>query len=155
MFLTQVWGTVLGAFINYVVMISIVNTHRDLLTGTNGNYAWSGQLFQSLQTQATTWALARELYTKGGEYVLIPIGLGIGAALVVIHYVFALVSKPLFCLPRLSKSPVYPAHPLLLRGRPQHTNSPSLVWMARLQPDPILRRGIHHSGRVFLPILPP
>jgi hypothetical protein len=92
MFLTQVWGTVFGAFINYVVMISVINEHRELLTDTNGSYAWSGQAFQSLDTQATTWALSRYMYTIGAEYVLVPVGLIIGFGLVLIHRVFANVS---------------------------------------------------------------
>lgn len=91
MFLTQVWGTIFGAFINYVVMISIVNSHRYLLTDTNGSYVWSGQTFQSLNTQASTWALAEYLYTAGTQYILVPVGLAIGFGLVVIHKVFCQV----------------------------------------------------------------
>jgi hypothetical protein len=97
MFLTQIYGTVLGAFLNYVVMISIVNSHRDLLISGNGSYAWSGQYFQSLNTQATTWALSKYLYGSDGKYSLIPIGLGIGAAFVVLHrivYHVRLLSLP-------------------------------------------------------------
>ena len=92
MFLTQVWGTVFGAFINYVVMISIVNSHRDLLTETNGTYAWSGQFFQALNTTASTWALAKYLYTASGQYYLVPLGLVIGFGLVVVHKIFTRVS---------------------------------------------------------------
>ncbi len=102
MFLTQVWGTVLGAFINYVVMISIVDSHRDLLTDTNGNYAWSGQIFQSLNTQASTWALAKYLYTTGGQYSIVPIGLVIGFGIVVVHKVFSKVGASNFHSPTYS-----------------------------------------------------
>ena len=91
MVLTQIWGTILGAIVNYVVMISIVNSHRELLIDTNGTYAWSGQVFQSLNTQATTWALAKYLYTTGTQYFLVPIGLVIGFGLVVVHKVFCWV----------------------------------------------------------------
>ena len=87
MFLTQVWGTIFGAFINYAVMISIVASRRDLLLDPNGSYAWSGQTFQSLNNQATTWALAKQLYTIGTPYVLVPAGLGIGFAIVLLHRV--------------------------------------------------------------------
>ncbi|ORX37672.1 OPT oligopeptide transporter [Kockovaella imperatae] len=85
MFLTQIWGTVFGAFINYAVMISIVNSRRELLLNPNGDYAWSGQAFQSLNNQATTWALAKYLYSAGDPYVLVPVGLAIGFGLVMIH----------------------------------------------------------------------
>ncbi|WOO80304.1 Oligopeptide transporter 5 [Vanrija pseudolonga] len=87
MFLTQVWGTIFGAFINYVVMISVVNQHRNLLVNSDGNSAWSGQYFQSLDNQATTWALAKYLYSAGKPYVLVPAGLGIGFGICVLHWV--------------------------------------------------------------------
>jgi hypothetical protein len=92
MFLTQIWGTVFGAFINYVVMISIVNEHRDLLLNSNGNYAWSGASFQSLNNQATTWALSSDLYSAGSRYILVPVGLALGFILVFIHRVIVHVS---------------------------------------------------------------
>lgn len=93
MFLTQVWGTVFGAFMNYVVMISIVNQHRDLLVESNGNYAWSGAHFQSLNNQATTWALSADLYSAGSRYILVPVGLGLGFILVALHRAFVHVSS--------------------------------------------------------------
>ena len=37
MFLTQIYGTVLGGFINYAVMISIVTGNKHLLADTDGN----------------------------------------------------------------------------------------------------------------------
>ncbi|WVF65583.1 hypothetical protein IAT40_000313 [Kwoniella sp. CBS 6097] len=89
MWLTQVYGTVLGAFINYVVMISVVNSHRDLLTNSdNGSSAWSPAYFQSLNTSATTWALANKLYSRSGEYFIVPLGLAIGAGAVLVHRIF-------------------------------------------------------------------
>lgn len=92
MFLTQVWGTVFGAFINYVVMISIVNEHRDLLLNSNGNYVWSGAYFQSLNNQATTWALSSDLYSAGSRYIMVPVGLALGLILVFLHRVVVHVS---------------------------------------------------------------
>lgn len=83
-----------GAFINYVVMISIVNQHRDLLLNSNGNYAWSGASFQALNNQATTWALASDLYAAGGRYILVPIGLSLGFVAVFLHRVLVHVSDP-------------------------------------------------------------
>jgi hypothetical protein len=92
MFLTQIWGTVFGAFINYVVMISIVNQHRDLLLNSNGTYAWSGAYFQSLNNQATTWALSADLYSAGSRYILVPVGLALGFIIVFLHRVVVHVS---------------------------------------------------------------
>ncbi|OLN93273.1 Oligopeptide transporter 1 [Colletotrichum chlorophyti] len=85
MFLTQIYGTILGGFINYAVMISIVNGNRDLLVNSDGNASWSGATMQSYNTNATSWALAHYLYKSGGKYSLVPIGLGVGFAIVVVH----------------------------------------------------------------------
>ncbi|KAJ4292869.1 hypothetical protein N0V88_005527 [Collariella sp. IMI 366227] len=89
MFLTQVYGTILGGFINYAVMISIVGSNRKLLRDSDGNSSWSGATIQSYNTNATSWALAKYLYKTGGRYQMVPIGLGIGAAAVAVHRIIA------------------------------------------------------------------
>ncbi|KAK4238673.1 OPT oligopeptide transporter protein-domain-containing protein [Achaetomium macrosporum] len=89
MFLTQVYGTVLGGFVNYGVMISIVGSNRDLLANTDGNSSWSGATIQSYNTNATSWALAGYLYKAGGRYAMVPIGMAIGAGCVVVHRIVA------------------------------------------------------------------
>lgn len=94
MFLTQVYGSVLGGFISYAVMISIVSRNRDLLVNTNGNASWSGAIMQGYNTSATTWALASYLYKTGAKYQMVPIGLAIGAGIVAIHRVFVYVGSP-------------------------------------------------------------
>ncbi|EHK19417.1 uncharacterized protein TRIVIDRAFT_58191 [Trichoderma virens Gv29-8] len=88
MFLTQIYGTILGGFVNYGVMISIVNGNRELLIDSNGNASWSGATIQSYNTNATSWALAKYLYKTGAEYEMVPIGLAIGAGAVVLHRIF-------------------------------------------------------------------
>ena len=94
MFATQVYGTILGGFVNYVVMISIVNSNRDLLVNSNGDSSWSGATMQSYNTNATSWALAKYLYKTGEKYAMVPIGIAIGAALVAIHRIVVVVSVP-------------------------------------------------------------
>lgn len=94
MFLTQIYGTILGGFINYAVMISIVNGNRDLLVNSNGNSSWSGATMQSYNTNATSWALANYLYGSGGLYYMVPVGLAVGGGLVIIHRIFVFVSLP-------------------------------------------------------------
>ncbi|KAM0513711.1 hypothetical protein ACHAPE_007537 [Trichoderma viride] len=89
MFVTQIYGTILGGFINYGIMISIVSGNRDLLVDGNGNASWSGATIQSYNTNATSWALAKYLYKAGAEYEMVSVGLAIGAAVVVAHRVFA------------------------------------------------------------------
>ncbi|KAM3562964.1 hypothetical protein MY1884_001509 [Beauveria asiatica] len=85
MFTTQIYGTLLGAVVNYAVMVSIVNDNRHLLANTNGNSSWSGASLQSFNTSATSWALAKYLYTLGSTYAAVPFGVLFGAGLVVIH----------------------------------------------------------------------
>lgn len=93
MFLTQIYGTILGGFINYAVMISIVNANRDLLADSNGSAAWSGATIQSYNTNATSWALAKYLYGSGGMYYIVPIGLIIGAGIVAVHRIMSHVRQ--------------------------------------------------------------
>lgn len=91
MFLTQIYGTVLGGFVNYGVMISIVSSNRDALANGNGSNSWSGATLQSYNTNATTWALAKYLYKTGAVYSMVPIGLAIGAGIVAVHRAFVYV----------------------------------------------------------------
>ena len=88
MLLTQLWGTILGGFINYAVMISIVAGNRDALVNTNGDSSWSGATMQAYNTSATSWALSTYLYKAGQEYGMVPVGIAIGAAAVVVHRIF-------------------------------------------------------------------
>ncbi|KAJ5892532.1 OPT oligopeptide transporter [Penicillium tannophilum] len=88
MFLTQIWGTILGGFINYAVMISIVAKNKVVLNSANGSNSWSGATLQAYNTNATSWALASYLYKMGGEYWMVPIGIAIGAGAVIVHRIF-------------------------------------------------------------------
>lgn len=85
MFLTQIYGTIVGLFINYAVSSSIIESHRELLFDTHGNYAWSGAYFQGQNTQATSWALSRDLFSLDSDYFIVPIGLAIGVLAVIAH----------------------------------------------------------------------
>ncbi|KAK0192884.1 peptide transporter MTD1 [Armillaria mellea] len=70
MFLTQVWGTILGAIVSYVVMISVVDKQREVLTDPSGT--------ASLNSAAVTWSLVKQLYGRNGPYLIVPLGLLIG-----------------------------------------------------------------------------
>ncbi|KAJ5899981.1 OPT oligopeptide transporter [Penicillium taxi] len=85
MFLTQIWGTLLGGFINYAIMISVVGSNQALLANGNGNNAWSGATIQAYNTNAASWALAPYIYKVGTEYSMVPIGIAIGAGAVVVQ----------------------------------------------------------------------
>jgi hypothetical protein len=85
MFLTQIWGTVLGGFVSYAVMISIVSGNRELLAESDGNASWSGATIQSYNSNAISWALASKLYKLGQRYEAVPLGIAFGAGMVVVH----------------------------------------------------------------------
>jgi hypothetical protein len=95
MFITQIYGTILGGFLNYAVMISIVSGNAELLTSGNGDSSWSGATIQSYNTNASSWALAKYLYQTGKTYSTVPLGIAVGAGLVVVHRIFAQVNNPL------------------------------------------------------------
>lgn len=40
MFLTQIWGTLLGALVNYIVMVSVVDAQREILLEPKGTNIW-------------------------------------------------------------------------------------------------------------------
>jgi OPT family oligopeptide transporter len=90
MFLTQIYGTIIGGFINYAVMISIVNGNRDLLANEDGDSSWSGATMQSYNTNAASWALSKYLYRLGDMYEMVPMGLLIGAGLVFLHRIIVI-----------------------------------------------------------------
>ncbi|OKO89631.1 hypothetical protein PENSUB_13697 [Penicillium subrubescens] len=68
MFLIQIYGTVLGGFVNHAVMISIVAGNQALLANGNGNSSWSGANVQAYNTNAASWALAPYLYKIGSSW---------------------------------------------------------------------------------------
>ncbi|TPX15929.1 uncharacterized protein E0L32_000263 [Thyridium curvatum] len=100
MFATQVYATLLGAGLNYAVMTTIVTNQRDILLDPLGNSIWSGSFIQSLNAQAITWALAKDMYSRDGPYLIVPLGIVIGLLLPVMHWAAIKV------FPRLEKWPL-------------------------------------------------
>ncbi|KAF8311038.1 oligopeptide transporter [Cantharellus anzutake] len=78
LFMAQIWGTLLGAFINYAVMTSIIVSQKDTLLDPIGTNVWSGATVQSLNSAAVTWSLAGKIYGASGPYVWVPVGLLFG-----------------------------------------------------------------------------
>lgn len=74
-----------------VVMVSIVDSRRDILLNPQGNNIWSGQYVQSLNSAAVTWSLAKELYGPSGPYFVIPMGLVIGIVPTTLQWLIAKV----------------------------------------------------------------
>lgn len=132
MFITQIYGTLLGAVVNYAVMISIVNDNRDLLANTNGNSSWSGAGIQAYNTNATSWALAKYLYTLGSTYSIIPFGILIGAVLVAIQRVLVNVRHTVGLLFSITKVSQFVPQ---VRGFPlDRINLPQLLQYAGFVP---------------------
>ncbi|THH14179.1 hypothetical protein EW146_g6118 [Bondarzewia mesenterica] len=103
MFLAQIWGTIIGCIVNYsnasrllvygytdrilaVVMISVTTAQAEILVNPRGSNVWSGQTVQSLNSQAVTWSLAKQLYGRDGPYFIIPMSLFIGAVVTFIQW---------------------------------------------------------------------
>ncbi|KAK4631100.1 Oligopeptide transporter 4 [Fulvia fulva] len=140
MFWTQIYATLLGAAFNYVVMTVIVNAKRTILLDPQGDNVWSGAWMQSLNSQAITWALAKEVYGTAGQYLIVPMGLIIGLAVPVIHWVL------LKFIPRLSRWPLNTAIIASNAGQYYYGNTSfvwstiavgvfSQVWLRRKRPD--------------------
>ncbi|KAF9873385.1 peptide transporter mtd1 [Colletotrichum karsti] len=121
MFGTQIYGTLLGAGLNYAVMTTIVNNQREILLDPKGTNVWSGSTMQSLNSQAITWALAKEMYGMAGRYVIVPLGLLIGAAMPVIHW--GLIKL----IPRLKNWPINTTIIIAFSGNVYFGNT-SWIW---------------------------
>ena len=75
-------------------MVSVVNAQRDAILSPTGTNVWSGQVVQSLNSNAVTWSLAKELYSPAGDYFIVPLSLLIGMAATVIHWLISRVRDP-------------------------------------------------------------
>ncbi|KAF4553282.1 OPT oligopeptide transporter-like protein 1 [Elsinoe fawcettii] len=121
MFATQVYASLLGAALNYTVMTIIVTNQREILLDPKGNSVWSGSFVQSMNSQAVTWSLAKQIYGAGGRYLVVPLGLVIGMAFPVIHY--GLIKF----FPKLKKFPINTAIIASYAGQSYYGNT-SWIW---------------------------
>ncbi|KAI0784380.1 OPT oligopeptide transporter [Abortiporus biennis] len=81
-FSMQMMGTIVGAILNYVMMLSIINNNRDALLSVSGTRLWSGQNAQQYNSNAISWgALAPQMFGPGATYHMVPISLAIGVFL--------------------------------------------------------------------------
>ena len=78
---------------NLVVMIAITGSQRELLLEPNGNNVWSGIGIQSLNSNAITWSLAKQLYGPSGPYFVIPLGIFIGFGVTFAHWLVFKVNE--------------------------------------------------------------
>ncbi|GAA5917230.1 hypothetical protein JCM5296_002400 [Sporobolomyces johnsonii] len=84
----QTIGTVVGSILQLIIMKSVINNQREILTSVQGSNIWSGQQVQSFNSQAVAWgALAKHMYGPGSTYFIIPIAIVIGLAVPLPFYV--------------------------------------------------------------------
>ncbi|KAJ1018012.1 hypothetical protein NDA13_006620 [Ustilago tritici] len=86
MFITQVLGTVYGAFLNYTVASTIISCNWELIHRDTGSYVWSGAYYQSLNASGVAWSMARYMYGPATRYFIVPMAVLLGMALVVVHF---------------------------------------------------------------------
>ncbi|KAG0149180.1 hypothetical protein CROQUDRAFT_714146 [Cronartium quercuum f. sp. fusiforme G11] len=70
--LGQLFGSILGTFVNYAVAMSILKNERDVLISKNGNGVFSGVHFLSFESQAVSWGIfTQRLYMPGKQYAVV------------------------------------------------------------------------------------
>ncbi|CAG8570722.1 22811_t:CDS:10 [Cetraspora pellucida] len=110
MFISQLWGTVLGGFVNYWVLNLIIATKRPFLDGTLSDPTgqWTGYASQMFNTASIVWGLVGPAKTFGRDsmYSILLWGFLIGVFAPIPFYLlhrkypkarFDLVNIPLIC----------------------------------------------------------
>ncbi|RFU31628.1 hypothetical protein B7463_g4723, partial [Scytalidium lignicola] len=77
-FTVQVIGCVIGAILNWVMMISIVDNQAPVLLGIDGSNIWSGQNVQQFNTLAISWSIASKMFSIGSKYQWVTIAYLLG-----------------------------------------------------------------------------
>ncbi|KAF4988127.1 hypothetical protein FGRMN_9957 [Fusarium graminum] len=77
-FTTQIIGCVLGALLNYVMMISIVDNQTPILKSAEGTNIWSGAQIQQFNTLAIAWSIAPKMFSIGARYQWVTIAYLVG-----------------------------------------------------------------------------
>ncbi|KAJ4128826.1 hypothetical protein NW768_007345 [Fusarium equiseti] len=77
-FTTQVIGCILGALLNYVMMISIIDNQAPILKSAEGTNIWSGAQIQQFNTLAIAWSIAPKMFSIGARYQWVTIAFFIG-----------------------------------------------------------------------------
>ncbi|EFY85027.1 hypothetical protein J3459_013049 [Metarhizium acridum] len=67
-FAAQMLGTVIGAIMDYVIMVSIVDNQTPALLSKNGTNVWSGQNVQAYSTLAVARSMAKDMFSVGSRY---------------------------------------------------------------------------------------
>jgi len=87
-FLVQIMGCIVGALLNYIIMLSVISKQRTALLSVAGTRLWSGQNAQSYNSNAIAWgALGKEMFRAGSTYYWVPAALGLGCLLPIPGYI--------------------------------------------------------------------
>ncbi|KAH9919806.1 OPT oligopeptide transporter [Fomitopsis serialis] len=87
-FCMQMAGTIVGALLNYVVALSILNSQRDALLSVSGTRLWSGLSIEVYNTSAIAWgALGPQMFSGKALYRMVPISLAVGLFLPLPFYI--------------------------------------------------------------------
>lgn len=79
-FTMQVFGTVMGSIVSYVVSQSIVEDKKEILLAVQGTNVWSGTFLQAVNGSSIAWGgLAKHLFNFGGRYYIVVLGFLFGA----------------------------------------------------------------------------
>ncbi|EHK19532.1 uncharacterized protein TRIVIDRAFT_46230 [Trichoderma virens Gv29-8] len=79
-FTAQMLGTIIGAIMDYVMMVSIVDNQTETLLSIDGTNIWSGQNVQSYNTLAVAWTLAKNMFSVGSRYQWVTLSYLLGFA---------------------------------------------------------------------------
>ncbi|KAG4420066.1 hypothetical protein IFR04_006825 [Cadophora malorum] len=77
-FTIQVMGCIVGAVMNWVMMITIVDNQAPILKGLAGSNIWSGQNVQQFNTLAIAWSIAKDTFSIGAKYQWVTIAYLLG-----------------------------------------------------------------------------
>ncbi|KAH9007997.1 OPT oligopeptide transporter protein-domain-containing protein [Lactarius pseudohatsudake] len=74
-FAAQIFGTLFGSILNYIMMNSIIDNQREILLSVEGTNIWSGQQPQQYNSQSIAWGgLSHELFAHGKRYQWVRLG---------------------------------------------------------------------------------
>ncbi|KAA1109994.1 hypothetical protein PGT21_005951 [Puccinia graminis f. sp. tritici] len=86
--LAQMIGTIIGIFVNYGVMKTIIHSQREILLTSGGDGVFSGVAITSFQSSAVSWgAFAKRMFLADEKYGAIPLALVVGLFLPIPFFV--------------------------------------------------------------------
>ncbi|KAI0918813.1 hypothetical protein AcW1_009471 [Taiwanofungus camphoratus] len=74
----QLTGTIVGALLNYVMMLSIIDAQRPALLSISGTRLWSGQNAQSYSGRHCMGCAGPHMFSLHATYHMVPVSLAIG-----------------------------------------------------------------------------